>query len=124
MSDPSAIFQMLATQFLQPGEMPQAPMPNKTAIPNFAPQSQDSQFIDLGAGGTAPGAQRSNWLSSLGGAAQQLAPLIGSAMASSQPQNAASAMKNSPGQMTLTPPNAPGTMGGYAFNLPALPSKR
>jgi hypothetical protein len=76
---PPSIFQMLATQFLPPGDMPQAPGIQRTAMPDFS-QPQGQEFIDLGAG--APAAPKSNFLSSMGEMAQQLAPMLGGAMAS------------------------------------------
>jgi len=124
---PPSIFQMLATQFLPPGDMPQAPGIQRTAMPDFS-QPQGQEFIDLGAG--APAAPKSNFLSSMGEMAQQLAPMLGGAMSANagQKADATSAMNNSPG--TFKFPGDPsvgvalGSPGGYNLNLPALPTRR
>lgn len=80
--DPSAIFKMLVTQFLEPqyAEMAQAPMPTRMAMPDFSRPVQEP--IDMGAGGPPPGSPRTNALSSIGNIMQTLAPLAGSALAS------------------------------------------
>jgi hypothetical protein len=84
-NSPQSIFQMLATQFLEPqyGSMESAPMPTRMAMPDFSRPTQEP--IDLGAGGPAPGSQRTNALSSIGNIMQTLAPLAGSALASRTP---------------------------------------
>jgi hypothetical protein len=74
------IFKMLASQFLPPGEAPEAPGLSRTAIPSFGQSDGESQFVDLGAGGPAPGSERENSLSSLGNFLEEAAPMIGGAM--------------------------------------------
>jgi len=51
---------------------------NRTALPDMSRPTQEP--IDLGAGGPPPGSERGNWLSSLGGIAEAVAPMVGGAM--------------------------------------------
>jgi hypothetical protein len=55
-----------------------APAPDQMQFQRRQPA--ENQFIDLGAGGPPPGTPRGNFLSSLGGIAQQVAPMVGGAM--------------------------------------------
>lgn len=60
----------------------QAPMPEYMAIPSG--QRPQADFIDLGAGGPAPGSQRSSGLGSLGQLIGQAGQIAGAAMAANQ----------------------------------------
>jgi hypothetical protein len=102
------IFKMLASQFLSPGEVPQAPGINRTAMPDFSRPQQEP--IDLGAG--APSGPRPNFLSSLGGVAQQLAPMIGGMMSSPQAANAAAATR------VAQAPRIGGTQAAFGLTQP------
>ena len=106
-----------------------APMPDQMQFQAGRPA--ENQFIDLGAGGPPPGTPRGNFLSGLGDMAQAVAPMVGGAMSANSAANAklaadaASAMGNSPGTMTVggtAAPNAFGRTGGFVVNLPALPT--
>jgi hypothetical protein len=126
---PPSIFQMLATQFLPPEAFPQAQAPglSRTAFPDFSTPQQDGNDGIITMNDVAP---KTNALSSIGGMAQQLAPMLGAAMSANagQKADATSAMKNSTGTFKL--PGDPsvgvalGSPGGYALNLPALPTRR
>lgn len=56
----------------------QAPMPDQMQFQRRAPA--ENQFIDLGAGGPAPGSERDSLLGGLGDMAQAIAPMVGGAM--------------------------------------------
>lgn len=102
-----SIFKMLAAQFAPPVEMPQAPGINRTAMPDFS-RPQESEPINL----SAP-APKANFLSSLGSMAQQLAPMIGSAMAANtQAKNAAAATR------VAQAPRIGGTQAAFGLTQP------
>ena len=113
---PTDLLSMLQTAF------PTAPMPTKMALPNTAPQ--EAQMIDLGAGGPAPGAPRSNFLSGLGSLVGQAGQIYGAAKAAQAPASA-------PNVQTITAsgtgkPVEVMTIGsgrGYAVTLPTLPQR-
>ncbi len=88
-SDVSSLHAMLINAFGGGGgfQPPPAPALNYMGIPTM--QQEQTDFIDLGAGGPAPGSARSNGLTDLGGAMGQIGQAVGSAMAANQAANIA-----------------------------------